>query len=243
VFCITVNFESRQLVVPGTLLAEGKYNVGFNSGAYKEGDKVYSSVVGLAELRNDSISVIPLRGCYIPYPGDLVIGKVVEVASTAWILDIRSPYEGVLFAKEFLSKPLNTLKEDARQYLDIGESVIAKVISFDRTRNPSMSTREQGLGKIQRGTVIDVDFTRVPRIIGKKGSMINLLKKESGCQIFVGQNGRVWISGRSRDEEAVVSEAVRKIEAEAHTTGLTDRIQEYFEKRKGGSHGKETDNR
>jgi exosome complex component RRP4 len=217
-------------VVPGTLLAEGKYNIGFN--AYREGEMVYSSVVGLAELRNDTVSVIPLRGCYIPYVEDVVIGEVKEVNPTMWALDILSPYEGILFAKEFLSKPLNTLKEDARSYLDIGEMVIAKVLSFDRTRNPSLTTRGDGLGKIQRGTVITVDFTRVPRIIGKKGSMINLLKKESNCQIFVGQNGRVWISGKTRDEEAIVADAIRKIEAEAHTSGLTDRIQEYFEKRR-----------
>ena len=216
------------MVVPGFLLAEGKYSAGVN--VYREGDKVYSSVVGLAELRNEAVSVIPLRGCYMPFVDDVIIGKVVEVISTAWMLDIRSPYQGVLFAKEFLSKPLNTMKEDARSYLDIGEMVIVKVIAFDRTRNPSLTAREQGLGKIQRGTVIEVDPTRVPRIIGKKGSMINLLKKESGCQIFVGQNGRVWIAGKSRDEEAVVASAIRKIEAEAHTTGLTDRIQEYLVK-------------
>lgn len=230
VLSIPTNFEPRQLVVPGTLLAEGKYNIGFN--AYREGELVYSSVVGLAELRNDTVSVIPLRGCYIPYVEDVVIGEVKEVNPTMWVLDILSPYEGILFAKEFLSKPLNTLKEDARSYLDIGEMVIAKVLSFDRTRNPSLTTRGDGLGKIQRGTVITVDFTRVPRIIGKKGSMINILKKESNCQIFVGQNGRVWISGKTRDEEAVVADAIRKIEAEAHTSGLTDRIQEYFAKRR-----------
>ncbi|MGA2574199.1 MAG: exosome complex RNA-binding protein Rrp4 [Candidatus Methanomethylicaceae archaeon] len=230
VFSIPTKIEPRQLVVPGTLLAEGKYNVGFN--AYREGEMVYSSVVGLADLRNDTVSVIPLRGCYIPYVEDVVIGEVKEVNPTMWALDILSPYEGILFAKEFLSKPLNTLKEDARSYLDIGEMVIAKVLSFDRTRNPSLTTRGDGLGKIQRGTVITVDFTRVPRIIGKKGSMINILKKESNCQIFVGQNGRIWISGKTRDEEAVVADAIRKIEAEAHTSGLTDRIQEYFAKRR-----------
>ena len=230
VFSIPTKIEPRQLVVPGTLLAEGKYNVGFN--AYREGEMVYSSVVGLADLRNDTVSVIPLRGCYIPYVEDVVIGEVKEVNPTMWALDILSPYEGILFAKEFLSKPLNTLKEDARSYLDIGEMVIAKVLSFDRTRNPSLTTRGDGLGKIQRGTVITVDFTRVPRIIGKKGSMINILKKESNCQIFVGQNGRIWISGKTRDEEAVVADAIRKIEAEAHTSGLTDRIQEYFAKKR-----------
>ncbi|MEM4214315.1 MAG: exosome complex RNA-binding protein Rrp4, partial [Candidatus Methanomethylicaceae archaeon] len=170
----------------------------------------------------------PLRGCYIPSVGDVVIGKVVDVITTAWMLDIRSPWLGVLFAKEHLSKPLNVMKEDARDYLDIGEMIIAKIISFDRTKNPALTTKEQGLGKIQRGTVIEVDPTRVPRIIGKKGSMISMLKKDSGCQIYVGQNGRIWISGKNREDEALVAGAIKKIEAEAHTTGLTDRIHEYL---------------
>jgi len=60
------------------------------------------------------------------------------------------------------------MREDARKYLDVGEMVIASVIAFDRTRNPSLSCRDHNLGKIQKGTVIDVDATRVPRIIGKK---------------------------------------------------------------------------
>ncbi|MEJ5292345.1 MAG: exosome complex RNA-binding protein Rrp4 [Candidatus Methanosuratincola sp.] len=223
---MTIFFEPRQLVSPGTLLAEGSYQSGFN--VYRDDGKYYASMVGLADIRNNVISVIPLRGCYIPQPGDVVIGKVVECISTAWMLDIRSPYQGVLFASEFLSKPLNPLKEEARRYLDVGEMVIATVMAFDRTRNPSLTARDHGLGKIHRGTVIDVDFTRVPRIIGKKGSMITMLKKETGAQILVGQNGRVWISGKSRDEEAVIAEAIRKIEAEAHTTGLTDRVREFL---------------
>jgi len=223
---IPVNFEQRQLVVPGTLLAEGKYEAGFN--VYRDADKYFASIVGLADLRNDLVSVIPLRGCYLPQPGDIVIGKVIECIPTAWMLDIRSPYQGVLFASEFLSKPLNPMREEARKYLDVGEMVIASVIAFDRTRNPSLSCRDHNLGKIQRGTVIDVDATRVPRIIGKKGSMIGMLKKESNTQIMVGQNGRVWISGKTRDEEAYVAAAVRKIADEAHTSGLTDRIREYL---------------
>jgi len=119
-----VNFEQRQLVVPGTLLAEGKYQAGFN--VYQDADRYFASIVGLADLRNDLISVIPLRGCYLPQPGDIVIGKVIECIPTAWMLDIRSPYQGVLFASEFLSKPLNPMREDARKYLDVGEMVIAR---------------------------------------------------------------------------------------------------------------------
>jgi len=227
---ITINFTPRQIVSPGYLLAEGKYEVGEN--VYKENDKFYSTVIGLAELRNNTIAVIPLRGLYIPSVGDLVIGKIIDVIPTAWILDIRAPWNAILFAKEFLTKPLNVLKEDIRSYLDVGEMVIAKVTSFDRTKNPLLTAKGQGLGKVQKGMIIEVNPTRVPRIIGKKGSMISLLKKETGCQIYVGKNGRILISGKSREDEILVSEAIKKIELEAHIGGLTDRIKDFLIKRR-----------
>lgn len=220
----------RQIVGPGHLLAEGKYEAGDN--VYKEDNKFYSTIVGLAELRNNVITVIPLKGFYVPSVGDMVIGKIIDVIPTAWILDIRAPWSGILFAKEYLSKPLNIMKEDIRNFLDVGEMIMAKVASFDRTKNPLLTAKGQGLGKIQKGMIIEVNPTRVPRIIGKKGSMINLLKKESGCQIYVGKNGRILISGKSREDEILVAEAIRKIELEAHISGLTDRVHEFLTKRR-----------
>lgn len=234
-----IYFSQRQIVVPGYMLAEGNYEAGRN--VYKEENRFYATVIGLAELKDKIINVIPLRGCYIPSVGDVVIGKVIDITTTAWIVDIRSPWNAFLFVKDFLSKPLNVIKEDIRNYLDIGELIIAKVTSFDRTKNPTLTTKEHGLGKIERGTVIEVDPTRVPRIIGKKGSMINMLKKETGCQIHVGQNGRVWISGKNREDEILVVEAIKKIESEAHTTGLTDRVYNLITKRRV-SNGKEKTN-
>jgi exosome complex component RRP4 len=58
--------------------------------------------------------------------------------------------------------------------------------------------------------------------------MINMILKETRCQVTIGQNGKVLISGRNREDEELVVKVIRKIEAEAHTSGLTNRIQEYF---------------
>jgi len=54
-----------------------------------------------------------------------------------------------------------------------------------------------------------------------------MLKKELDCSIFVGQNGRIWLRG----DEKMMDLAIRtifKIEREAHTSGLTDKIKEYL---------------
>ena len=69
--------QNRELVVPGTLLAQGPFKNG--RGTFKEGNRIYSTVVGLVDIRNDFIRVIPLEGPYIPEVGDNVIGKIVDV--------------------------------------------------------------------------------------------------------------------------------------------------------------------
>lgn len=237
---LAVLFTSKQIVVPGDLLAEGDYQAGEN--VYREGKRFYASAIGLAELRNKLISVVSLRGRYMPRPGDLVIGNVVDASLTSWLIDINAPYDAVLFASEFLSKPINPAREDIRKYLNIGEVVIAKILSFDRTKDPALTARGRGLGKIKDGVILEVDVTRIPRIIGRRGSMINMLKKETGCQITIGQNGRIWIQGKTPEDEAVAVNAIKKIEREAHTSGLTDRVRFYILQMRSGAQDREVHN-
>jgi exosome complex component RRP4 len=62
--------------------------------------------------------------------------------------------------------------------------------------------------------------------------MIQLLKNMTNAQILVGQNGRIVIIASNLETENLVERAIQKIEAEAHTSGLTDRIREFLEKEK-----------
>ncbi|RLE50609.1 MAG: RNA-binding protein [Candidatus Methanomethylicota archaeon] len=223
---MTIFFTPKQVVAPGDLLAEGDYQAGEN--VYRDGKRLYASAIGLAELKNKAVSVVSLRGRYMPKQGDLVIGNVIDVSLTSWLVDINAPYNAVLFASEFLSKPINPAKEDIRKHLDVGEMIVAKILAFDRTKDPALTAKGRGLGKIKKGIVLEVDVTRIPRIIGRKGSMINMLKKETGCQITIGQNGRIWIRGKTPEDEAIAANAIKKIEREAHISGLTDRVRAYI---------------
>ena len=222
--------ERRQLVTPGDLLAEGDYNAGENT--YQEGNRVYASMIGFANFVGRNVYVVALKGCYIPAVGDLVIGKVVDMRLGAWIIDINAPYSAVLFTSEAFDRSFNSRLDEMTKLFDIGDLIVAKVISVDRTRDPVLTIRESGLGKITRGHVIKITPTKVPRLIGRKGSMITILKRETNCHITIGQNGLVLVSGMKPELEALAILAIHTVDRDAHTSGLTDRINELIKKEK-----------
>ena len=118
------------------------------------------------------------------------------------------------------------MKDDIRQQFDVGDMLAAEVIAFNRTRDPVLSVKGRGLGKLRGGRIIEILPAKVPRLIGRKGSMINLIKNETNTRMIIGQNGWVWVSGKNVESELLVEKIVRKIEKESHTSGLTDRIKE-----------------
>jgi len=225
-------FETREIVTPGDLLAEDDYVAGDNT--YKEENKIYATRVGLVQYENRRVSVVALKAFYVPSVGDMVIGKVVEIGLGSWIIDIRAPYPALLRASDAFNRPFRPQRDDMPSILDVGDLVMGKIIAYDRTRAPLLTIREPDLGRVERGQTIEVTPTKIPRVIGRKGSMITMLKNETNCQITVGQNGVILVSGRSAKDEQLAVMAIRKIEEEAHTSGLTDRVTQMVKSEKRG---------
>ncbi|MCS7096550.1 MAG: exosome complex RNA-binding protein Rrp4 [Candidatus Bathyarchaeota archaeon] len=223
-------FEKRQLVTPGDLIAEGDYIAGENT--YKENNRIYAARIGLVEYEDKKISVVALRAFYIPKVGDTVIGTVVEVGFGGWVVDINAPYQAVLRASEVLNRPFKPQRNDLTEVLDVGDLIVAKIISYDRTQNPQLGVSEPGMGKITRGQIMRITPTKIPRVIGKKGSMISIIKQETGCQIVLGQNGVILITGKTLEDEELAMMAINKIEQESHISGLTDRITQMIKREK-----------
>lgn len=223
-------FERRQLVTPGDLLVEGEYVTGENT--YREGNKIYSQKLGLVDFDNKKVFVVPLRGKYIPKVGDIVIGKVVDVSLNGWSIDINSPYKAILSIPDVTGKSFSPKLDSLTKILDVGEIIVGKITVFDRTRDPTITVKGAGLGKVSDGLIVDLTPTKVPRLIGRKGSMINILKRETGCEIIVGQNGRVLIRGRDPKKVELIVKAIRIIEEQAHISGLTDRVKNFLKTEK-----------
>jgi exosome complex component RRP4 len=221
-------FEQKQIATPGDLLAEGDYVAGENT--YAEDKKIYASRTGLVEFNDKNVSIVALKAFYIPKPGDMVIGTVVDVGFNGWTIDLNGPYQAFLKPSDVLSRPFKPQKDELSQVLTVGDLVVAKIVSYDRTHDPQITVAEPGLGKITRGQVVKVTPTKVPRVIGKKGSMISMIKQETGCQIILGLNGVVLVTGKTLEDEQAALTAIQKIEEESHTSGLTDRITQMLRK-------------
>lgn len=219
-----VFYEKKQLVAPGDLLAEGDYVSGDST--YKKNGKIYANRLGLVDYNGKRVHVVALKAFYVPAPGDLVIGKIVETTPGGWVIDIKAPHLARLRASDVVERSFKPETTDLPSIFDVGDLIIAKVVDYDRTRDPILTVREPGLGKIMRGQLIEVTPTKIPRVIGRQGSMVGMIKKETGCQLTIGQNGWILISGRSPEDERLAIMALRKIEAESHTSGLTDRVTE-----------------
>jgi exosome complex component RRP4 len=222
---VSAKLEERSIVVPGDLIYEGRVRTGDNT--YRDRDNVYATKVGLVNYSKDRVSVIALEGGYAPLVGDMVIGTVTDLELGQWLVDIDGPTDAALTVSEATDKPFRT-SLDMTQILDVGDLVVAKIVDIDRNRTPLLSILGRELGRVNEGFVIGITPSKIPRLIGKKGSMINMILKETRCNVTIGQNGRILINGRSRADEELVERVIRMVEDEAHTSGLTNRIQEYL---------------
>ena len=209
--------ENKDLVIPGQILADDEYYSG--RGTFKENGKICSSLMGLVSLRNKKLRVIPLKSKYVPKKGDVVIGKINDVRFSMWEVDINSPYSGILPAFEVFGRE----KKELNKVYDVGDVLFLRVVDVDEIKKAKLGLKGRGMGKFKGGIIVDIAPTKVPRLIGKKGSMINMIKDKTNCKIVVGQNGLVWVKGEE-DMEQLTKNIIHLIEAEAHTSGLTNKI-------------------
>jgi exosome complex component RRP4 len=212
----------RRYVIPGDKIIEGNYKPLMN--VVKSGNYLVSTRVGIAEAGKDGVKVIPLSGVYIPRVNDLVIGKVIDRSSLSWDVDINACFFAHLPAQDVFGRDFSPAKDDMGRQLSIGDLIIARIVSFDRTRDPMLTVQDKDLGKIPYGEFIKISPTRVPRLIGKRGSMIQTIEQATQTRVIIGQNGIVVVTGRDPDGLSLAAKAIRLIEEESHTTNLTQRV-------------------
>jgi exosome complex component RRP4 len=220
--------RERVLVLPGEEIPSQGLKPG--PGTYRMGGKVYASVLGLLSPRPPFVQVIPLSGRYIPKPNDVVIGTVTDVQGTFWLLDIGAPRWAPL---HMTGTPWQVEIGETEKFLHVGESVVVRVENLDATGRIGVTMLGEGLGKLEGGSMERISPARVPRVVGRGGSMIQTLTRRTGAQIAVGQNGRIWVNG---EPEAIarVREALRMIEEGGQRHGLTEQVDSYL-KSTGGS--------
>ena len=214
--------DSNHFVLPGDVISNGSSSLKQN--VILEGDKLVSTTIGFTEINDGAVDVIALTGLYISAVDDLVIGKIVSHNALSWEVDINSSYRAMLPASDIFGKDYSPSRDDLSLKLIIGDIVLARIVNSDSKR-PLITINGQNLGKIDDGELIKISPAKVPRLIGKHGSMIQSIEESTGASITIGQNG--WVIFKS-DNPISLKNAIASIKMAdliLHDDNLEEKIQ------------------
>jgi exosome complex component RRP4 len=218
----------RQLVLPGDAVGDRRSIPG--PGTKKVGDRLVAVTAGLLQTMGEKVSVLPMNGCYEPRPGDQIVGIITEANPGNWIVDIRAPWLAPMHVSEV---PWRVDFGETTSYLKAGDAVLCKVLFVDDQKKVQVTLKDRSLAKLEGGEILEVPPTKVARVIGKNGSMLNLLKEYIECWLQVGQNGRIWINGEAK-EVLMAKEVIDLIAREGNSPGLTEKVKALLEERRPG---------
>ncbi|MFC2137925.1 KH domain-containing protein [Bacteroidota bacterium] len=210
----------RQIVGPGeTIVSGNEYLPG--DGAYRDGEDVVAGRYGIGIMDGKHVRVTPVSGAYYPKRGNAIIGTIVDITFNGWLINFGGAQNAFLPVSEV---PRYVNKNEMAEFLDFGESVIVKVWDV-KSRGVDVSMKMRGFGKIDGGMIISIGPNQVPRVIGREGSMVKMIKAATGCDVTVGQNGKVWIRGKNTDMEVSARKIVEFIGENVLTSGLTEKVE------------------
>jgi len=199
----------RRIVLPGEKIADGRLNV---PQTFVEGDATYAAVIGMMDEEG---RYIPLETRYKAVVGDVVVGMVTDVRHAGYEVDLNLPEGGFIPTR------------DIRISLQLGDFVICRVKSVNEVGDIDLGE----VRRLPKGKIIEFPSAKVPRLIGRKSSMLMLLKEHAGGDLMVGNNGYVWMSEKS--DIPLLLKALKLIERKAHKSGLTDEVANLLVKERG----------
>ncbi len=215
--------EKRQIVIPGETVVSGNEYLP-SEGVYRSGADVVAGIYGIPHISEKHVRVGAISGAYYPRRGNTIIGTIVDITFNGWLIDFGGAQNAFLPVAEV---PRYINKNEMREFLDFGESVIVKVWDV-KSRGVDASMKMRGFGKVEGGMIISIGANKVPRIIGRDGSMVKLIKSATGCDVTVGQNGKIWISGKDADAEIATKKIIEFIADNVVVDGLTKKVENFI---------------
>ena len=221
-------FESKKRhVLPGDFITTAPLRLQNN--VVLDGKRIIATTIGLSDGSDDSVRVISLTSVYLPKIDDLVIGIIQYIHGNSWFADINSCYQGMLLGQDVFGRGSYPTKSEMEERLTKGDIIFAKIANSDRQREPLISIADQSLGKIDSGELVKISPAKIPRLIGKHGSMIQTIEGSTNATITVGQNGLIVVSCDETNGLLKALAAIRMVDEQAHLVNLTDKVKKMLE--------------
>ena len=219
--------SKKRYVLPGDFITTAPLRLQDN--VVLEGKRIISTTIGLSDVSADSVRVISLNGIYMPKIDDLVIGTIQSIFGNSWFADINSCYQGMLLGQDVFGRGSYPTTSEMKERLDKGDIIFARIANSDRQREPLISIADKNLGKIDSGELIKIPPTKIPRLIGKHGSMIQTIEASTNATITVGQNGLIILKCDNSTGLKKSIASIKMIGMAQHDANLEEKIQKFLD--------------
>ena len=135
-----------------------------------------------------------MHAAYLPRSCVLVFGVVDSVRYNLWFADVNGPFNGLL---PMSLAPWKVEFGAAREQMDIGDVMLARVQEVDEAHNIVLTMKGVGLRRLKEGIMSEISMNHISRLRGDADSTLRQLKEASDCRIIGAENGRVWVDGET----------------------------------------------
>lgn len=205
---------AQSILTPGQLVTQDSQWMrghGTFSTDDTEAMSIRSTLAGTLQKTNKLLSIVPLRARYTPEIGDLVIGRIVEVQSRRWKVDVAAPLLANLLLSSInlpggiLRKRTSVDELNIRSYFSEGELLVAEVQQLFQDGAASLHTRSLKYGKLRNGYFLSVSGTGGCSGVVRAKRQIFTMQTQRGGEVdcILGVNGYIWLAkhvGEKKDE-------------------------------------------
>jgi len=169
--------------------------------------ELLATVCGIVERVNKLVSVRPLRAKYNPETGDVVVGRITEVAPKRWKVDVNCRQDAQLMLSAVnlpggIQRRRTAVDElNMRSLYEENDIISAEVQSLYQDGSLHLHTRSLKYGKLENGQLVTV----APYLIKRLKQHFHHLK-QYGVDLILGCNGYVWIAAPSESGKSSVSD-------------------------------------
>ncbi|PGH10939.1 hypothetical protein AJ79_05185 [Helicocarpus griseus UAMH5409] len=170
---------------------------------------IIATVAGTVQKTNKLLSVHPLRARYTPEIGDLVVGRIVEVQSRRWKVDVAAPLlaqlplSAINLPGGILRKRTTADELQIRSFFNEGDLLVAEVQAVHQDGAASLHTRSLKYGKLRNGVFLTVGgmggaggVVRGSGVVRSRRQVwtVNAANGGGEIDVILGVNGYIWIS-------------------------------------------------
>lgn len=182
------------VTVADTIPVNQEDNILKGHGTLDQDGEVVATLCGVVERVNKLVYVRTLRARYKPEVGDIIVGRVIEIAPKRWRLEINFSQDAVLMLSSMnlpdgIQRRRTAVDElNMRSIFEESDVICAEVRGFQHDGSLHLQARSEKYGKLERGQLLKVP----PYLVKRKKQHFHHLEQYN-IDLILGCNGFIWV--------------------------------------------------